>query len=187
MTRSLKRAAVTAVMVVCGGLPPLESQTATAPALKAAFLYNFAKFTEWPGDALAAGQPLVLCIISDHAVYDDLVNLTRGRAIDAHPIAVRMIKSTAPALTGCRLVFASGLDAAGSAALIDLVAGKPVFTASDLESFAQFGGVAGFYVEAGTLRFAINTDAAQRSGLHLSSRLLTLARIVKDDRSALHR
>lgn len=187
MTKTLKRAAVTAVMLVCGGLPPLESQTATAPALKAAYLYNFAKFTEWPGDSLPAGEPLVLCIISDHAVYDGLVNLTKDRAIGAHPIAVKMIKSTPATLAACRLVFASGLDAAGSAALIDMVAGKPVFTASDLESFAQFGGVAGFYVEAGTLRFAINQDAAQRSGLHLSSRLLTLARIVKDDRSALHR
>ena len=81
----------------------MESQTATAPALKAAFLYNFAKFTEWPGDALAAGEPLVLCVISDRAVDDGLVNLTKDRAIDAHPVAVRMVKSNAPTLprAGC--------------------------------------------------------------------------------------
>jgi YfiR/HmsC-like len=187
MTRRLQQTGVTAVLLFGGLLAPVGTQTATAPALKAAFLYNFAKFTVWPGDSLAASEPLALCVINDHAVYEALVSLTKDRAIDAHPVAVRMVKATAPGLAGCRLVFASGLDAAGSGTLIDAVAGKPVFTASDLDSFAQLGGVAGFYVESGTLRFAINLDAAQRGGLRLSSKLLTLARIVKDDRSALRR
>jgi hypothetical protein len=166
---------------------PADAQTATAPALKAAFLYNFAKFTTWPGTALGPSEPLVLCILNDRAVNDMLVDLTQDRSIDGHALVVRTTKLDSPALAECRLLFVSGLDGTGSAALIDAVAVKPIFTVSDLDRFAQFGGVAGFYVEGGTLKFAINHDAAQRAGLQLSSKLLGLARIVKDDRSAIRR
>ena len=174
-------------LVFCGLTPPAEAQTATAPALKAAFLYNFAKFTAWPGAALGPSDPLVLCVLNDRAVTDMLVSLTQNRSIDGHALVVRAMKLDSPALSECRLLFVSGLDGAESAALIDAVAGKPIFTVSDHDRFAQFGGVAGFYVEGGTLKFAINHDAAQRAGLQLSSKLLGLARIVKDDRSAIRR
>ena len=173
-------------VVLCGLTSPADAQTATAPALKAAFLYNFAKFTAWPGGALGPSEPLILCTLNDRAVNEMLVGLAQDRSVDGHALVVRTTKLDSPALSECRVLFVAGLDRAGSAALIDSVASKPIFTVSDLEGFAQFGGVAGFYVEGGTLRFAINLAAAQRAGLRLSSKLLSLARIVKDDRSAIH-
>jgi uncharacterized protein DUF4154 len=174
-------------LALCWLAPPAAAQTATAPALKAAYLYNFAKFTAWPGAALGPSEPLVLCVLNDRDVSDMLVGLTKDRVIDGHALIVRTTKLDSPALHECRLLFVAGLDGVRSAALIDAVAGKPILTVSDLDSFAQFGGVAGFFVEGGTLRFAINLDAAQRNGLQLSSKLLGLARIVKDDRSAIRR
>jgi hypothetical protein len=160
-----------------------SAQTATAPALKAAFLYNFAKFTEWPADVLAPGDPLVLCVINDSAVGEMLVDLTKGRSIDGHTLVVSTMKPDSTALASCRLLFLAGLDATRSGALLESVGGKPILTVSDLDKFAQLGGVANFFVENGTMRFAINLEAAQHAGVHLSSKLLSLAKIVKDDRN----
>jgi hypothetical protein len=178
---------VVAISVLSASTSSAQAQTATAPALKAAYLYNFAKFTTWPGEALGPAEPLVLCVVNDRAVNDALASLTKDRSIEGHALIVRGMKHDSPTLGACRILFVAGLDAPGSAAFLDGVAGKPMLTVSDLEGFAQSGGVAGFFVEGGTLRFAINLDATQRAGLHLSSKMLSLAKIVKEDRSALRR
>jgi YfiR/HmsC-like len=178
---------VVAVSVALCGPEAAEAQTATAPALKAAYLYNFAKFTTWPGEALAPAEPLVLCVLNDRAVNDGLASLALDRSIEGHALVVRATKLDSPTLNACRILFVAGLDAPGSAALLDKLAGKPILTVSDLDGFAQSGGIAGFYVEGGTLKFAINLDATQRAGLHLSSKMLSLARIIKEDRRAIRR
>jgi hypothetical protein len=100
---------------------------------------------------------------------------------------VRATKHDSPTLGACRILFVAGLDAPGSSALLEAVGRKPMLTVGDADGFAESGGVAGFFVEGGTLRFAINLDATQRSGLLLSSKLLSLAKIVKEDRRALRR
>jgi hypothetical protein len=172
---------VTAAIATCGLTSVVSAQTATATALKAAFLYNFAKFTEWPSDALAPGEPLVLCVINDRAVADELARLTKDKAVDGHALVVSAKKPDAADLGSCRVLFASGLDAKRSAVLLDSMAGHPIFTVSDLDGFAQSGGVAGLFVEGGLMRFAINLEAVQRAKLRLSSKALSLAKIVKDD------
>jgi hypothetical protein len=99
---------------------------------------------------------------------------------------VQSVKLGAATLAACHLLYASGLDATRSAVLLESIKRTPVFTVSDLDEFTELGGVAHLFVENGTMRFAINPEAAQRAGLHLSSKLLSLARIVKDDRNAIH-
>jgi hypothetical protein len=188
VSRELRLWLMVAVSVAFAGpQSAAEAQTATAPALKAAFLYNFAKFTTWPGDALGPAEPLILCVLNDRAVNDALASLTKDRSIEGHALVVRATKHDSPTLGACRILFVAGLDAPGASALLDAVGRKPMLTVSDADGFAESGGVAGFFVEGGTLRFAINLDATQRSGLHLSSKLLSLAKIVKEDRRALRR
>ena len=171
-----------AAIGVCACASIASAQTASEPALKAAFLLNFAKFTEWPAEALAPGDAIVLCVINDGAVGEMLVDLTKGRTVDGHALTVSVMKPDSAALASCRLLFTAGLDAAKSSALLESIAGKPVFTVGDSEMFAQMGGVANFFVDERTMRFAINLDAAHRAGIHLSSKLLSLAKIVKEDR-----
>jgi len=180
--RRLELLIAIAAIALCSLPWSAAAQTATAPALKAAFLYNFAKFTEWPDDALTPGVPLLLCVINDRAVSEMLVDLTRGHAINGHALVVSTMKPESAELPSCHLLFMSGIDAPRSRALVDSIAGKPVLTVSDLDKFAQLGGVADFFVENGTMRFTINLEAAQRAGVRLSSKLLSLARFVKDDR-----
>lgn len=177
----IPRLVAAAAIAVCAFAPFASAQTATAPALKAAFLYNFAKFTEWSPEALAPGDPLVLCVINDRAVGEMLVDLTKGRSIDGHTLVVATMKPDSAALASCRLLFASGLDATRSVALLESVAGQSVLTVSDLDKFAQRGGVAQLVVDHGTMSFFVNLDAMRRARILLSSKLLSLAQIVKDD------
>jgi hypothetical protein len=155
-------------------------QSATAATLTSAFLYNFAKFTEWPSDSLAPGQPLAMCVLGDTAVASALDQTVKGHAIESHELTVELLKSDASA-RGCHLLYVSGLDDKRSLQLIDNLKAATVLTASDGERFAALGGVAQLTLENGRMRFAINVNAAQRARLQLSSKLLSLARIIKDD------
>jgi hypothetical protein len=161
------------------------AQSATAAALTSAFLYNFAKFTEWPADALAPGQRLALCVLGDNAVAGALEQTIRGHAIESHELTVELLKPDASA-RACHLLYVSGLDEKRSLQLIDSLKTAPVLTASDADRFAELGGVAQLVLENGRMRFTINVTAAQRARLQLSSKLLSLARIIKDEQHVQH-
>ena len=75
----------------------LHAQNATASKIKAAFLYNFAKFAEWPAESLAPGQQLHLCVVGDDAVADALEEMIRGRAVEGHELTVRVVGAADPA------------------------------------------------------------------------------------------
>jgi hypothetical protein len=161
------------------------AQSATAAALTSAFLYNFAKFTEWPSDALAPGQRLALCVIGDNAVAGALEQTIKGHTIESHELSVELLKPDASA-RACHLLYVSGLDEKRSVQLIDNLKATPVLTASDADRFAELGGVAQLTLENGRMRFTINVTAAQRARLQLSSKLLSLARIIKDEQHVQH-
>lgn len=169
-------------LIVCASLPTIAAQTATAPALKAAYLLNFVRFTEWPAAVLESGAPITLCVVNNRAVSTLLADLAKGRMVEGHALIVATPRPNAFAT--CHLLFASDLDPQAAASLMASVAGKPVLTVSDMDKFAQHGGVAHFFVEQGTLGFAINLEAAQRARVRLSHKLLSLAKIVKEDRDA---
>jgi hypothetical protein len=156
------------------------AQSATAAALTSAFLYNFAKFTEWPADALAPGQPLALCVLGDNGVAAALEQVIRGHAIESHELTVELLKPDQSARS-CHVLYVSGLDEKRSLQLIDNLKAAPVLTASDANRFAEIGGIAQLILENGRMRFTVNVNAAQRARLQLSSKLLSLARIIKDE------
>ena len=153
------------------------AQTVAAPALKAAFLYNFAKFTEWPADALGPGSPLGVCT-TDEAVFDQLVKSTAGRSIGDHQVAARRVAADDASLRGCHVLYIPDLDATGTARLLEALKDAAVLTVGDGEAFVKFGGVAGLFVENGQMRFAIGVESARRARLELSSKLLSLAKII---------
>ena len=144
------------------------------PTLTAAFLYTVALFTEWP--AKANPGALTLCVLGDPAVAESLDRLTAGRKPHGRDIAILRL-ATAKEARPCHLLYLSGHEPARLASALDEVAGLPLLTIGDGEQFVRIGGVAGLFVEAGRMRFAINTDAAGRAGLRLSSQLLSLAKL----------
>jgi hypothetical protein len=159
---------------------PASAQSASESTLKAAFLYNFAKFAEWPSDAPPA-DPLMICVVGDSGTADALDDTVKGRTIDGRKVIV-----SRPALDNarsCHVLYLGGFDGKRAQQIVDDMKNAPVLTVGDREQFAQGGGIAGLFVEQGRMRFAINVEAAQRCRVRVSSRLLSLAKIVKDDRA----
>jgi hypothetical protein len=159
---------------------PIAAQPVGAPKLKAAFLYNFAKFTEWPADALTPGQPLSLCVVGDDFVAYALDQTISGHAVEGHRLTVQILKPDAPA-RGCHLLFISFREAKRTAQRLDALKDVPVLTVGDDDKFAEQGGVAQLITEGDRMRFAINVTAAQRAHVTLSSKLLSLAQIIKSE------
>lgn len=184
-TRRLAAAgfALATALVVSGGTP--AAQSASASAMKAAFLYNFAKFAHWPADALGPSQPLILCVVGDAVVADALEQIVRQQVVDGHEFAVQMLKADGP-VRSCHMLYAGGLDAQRSAQVLAALKGAPVFSVGDGDRFTEGGGVAQFLIERDRMRFAINLAAAQRARIVLSSKLLNLAKIVTDGRDVPH-
>ncbi len=156
------------------------AQAVTVPALKAAFLYNFAKFTEWPADALAPTQRLSLCVVGDNLVADAVEQVIKGRFVEGHELTVQILKPDGP-LRSCHLLYIGGLDAKGARQLLGTLGNASVLTVSDGDKFAESGGVAQLILDNDRMRFAINVAAAQRVRLQLSSKLLNLATIIKKE------
>ena len=167
-----------ATLALLAAAAPLAAQTASAPALKAAFVYNFAKFTEWPADVAKTG-PLTICVLGDLQIASELDGTVKGRTIDGREVVVSRAQSDG--LRACHVLYLSGLDAKRWQQIIDALKNAPVLTVSDAEHFAEAGGIAGLFVDDGKMRFAINVEAAKRARLQISSRLLSLAKLVEDE------
>jgi hypothetical protein len=169
------------VLLVAMSNGSVAAQSVSGTTLKAAFLYNFAKFADWPADVLAPGQRLSLCVLGDNAVADALEQTIKGHSTESHELTVQVVGADWP-IRSCHLLYVGGLDMKGAIQLVEALKGASVFTVSDCDRFAELGGVAQLILEKDRMRFAINVAAAQRARLQLSSRLLSLAKIVKDER-----
>lgn len=172
----------------CGLLLAVLVGTASASAsdqpvqisrVKAAFLFNFAKFTEWPADRLPLGDTLAMCVVGDFPVADALEITIKGRLVEGHPLSVQLLKADGP-LRSCHLVFVGGSEAKRSAEILETLRDASILSVGDAPAFAELGGVAQLIVENERMRFAVNVTAAQRARLQLSSKLLSLATIVRD-------
>jgi hypothetical protein len=177
--RSLVARVLAVVALLGGASATLSGQSAAASSVKAAFLYNFAKFAEWPAEALAPGQRLALCVIGDNTVADALEQTIKGRAHEGHELTVQIVHADAT-LRSCHLVYVDGADAARSMQVLAAVKGSPVFSVGDARRFAEDGGVAQLALENDRMRFSVNVSAAERARLRLSSKLLSLAKIVRE-------
>jgi len=168
-----------AASAVCAFWSFASAQTASPPALKAAFLYNFAKFSEWPSAALAPGQPLAMCVVGDAAMADALGQTTKGHTIDGHELTVTVLK-VGESASGCHLLYVTASEIKRSAGLLLEAKGASVFTVSNADGFAESGGVAQLMVENDRMRFTINIGSSPRGGMNISTKILSLAKIVKD-------
>ena len=159
----------------------LEAQGVSTPGLTAAFLFNFVKFTTWPSEGLRDGSPIVVCVGGNELVADALVQLTNGKTVEGHALTIRRTDLEQP-LTECHVVYGASLNAKRAQELVRATTGHPILTVSDLEDFAERGGVANFFIDGGRMKFAVNPDAAERARLRISSTLLALAKVVRKGR-----
>jgi hypothetical protein len=170
-----------AALAVLAAAPRLTAdgkQTAISSAeVKAAFLYNFAKFAEWP--SRPPSEPIALCIVGDEAIAGILVETVRDKAIDGRPLHVERPQDSA-SWRGCHVLFIAEAQAGRSRVDLRAIQTLPVLTVSDGKDFSETGGMIELYLERGRMRFLVNVDAVERSTMRLSSQLLGLARITRD-------
>ncbi len=142
--------------------------------VKAAMLYNFTRFVTWP----QAGD-VRLCLVGNHA-FDDVLAGLAGKPAGAGTFVIQPDADT-DTLARCEMVFIGAQSRDRLVPLLQSLAGQPVLTVSDDAEFIQKGGIVQFLVVDGKVRFAINPDAAQRAGLQISAKLLSLATIQRKE------
>ncbi len=142
--------------------------------LKAVFIYNFAKFIEWPNDAFSDPKaPFVVGVIGDDPFGPYLDETVKNKFMNEHPFVVRHIR--APADAGkCHILFVADSERRRLPDIVNGIRGASVLTVSDLDHFLEAGGIIRFYMEGNKVRFLINNDAAKRADLKISSKLLKL-------------
>ena len=147
--------------------------------VKALFLFNFAKYVEWPPEAFAsADSPIVIGIIGENRFGNHLAKAVEGKSISGRSIVVRQIDKE-EALLSCQILFISGSEKARLPQILDLVKTRPILTVSEIENFTQRGGAIGFVKKEERIRLEIDLEAAQRARLQLSSKLLSVADSVR--------
>lgn len=138
--------------------------------VKAAFIFNFIGFVDWPPAAQTG--PFTICVAGRNPLGSELDRAVRGESIGGRPIQARIILEPD---RQCRVVFVPRGSAA--AAYLKAARNSPVLTIGETDDFLDLGGTIAFYLENGRVRFEISPVAAERSQLRISSRLLQLARI----------
>jgi hypothetical protein len=146
--------------------------------VKAAYIYNFVAFTEWPATAFSdPAAPLRICLAGDEAFGATLESTVRGERVLGHPVTVEPL-SGLDHVVQCHVLFIGRAPAARATELIKAADDSPVLTIGESSTFLKSGGIVNFVSEAGHVRFDVNRSRFEAQGLRLSSRLLKLARSV---------
>ena len=163
------RVALALVLSLLPSAIPWAQEVPLEYRVKAAFLFNFAKFVEWP--AAADAGPLQICVAGRNVFGEALVETVRGENINGRPLAIRVILEPEP---GCHIIFVP--RGAATTAYLRAARGTPSLTVGEMPDFISMGGMVNFTFEGTSVRFEIDSEAAERAGLRISSRLLRLAR-----------
>jgi hypothetical protein len=150
--------------------------------VKAAFLYNFAGFVEWPSTAFRTEKdPIRICVLGVDPFGRSLVDLLKGKTVSGRPISLADITDANHA-TECHIVFISSSESKRTRSILKTLPATGILTVGEMDGFASEGGMVNFTHEAGRLRFEVNTDVAGDARLRISSRVLQLAHIVKSEK-----
>lgn len=171
--------AMIAVSVVATGA---ETPSLDEYQVKAAFLYNFAKFVEWPADALPdASASITLCILGEDPFGITLEQTISGKIVIGRKLVIKRLKEIySSKLEVCHILFISLSEKRRLLPLLEVFKDASVLTVSEIEWFAKVGGIIHLTLEEGKVRFEINVAAAERARLKISSRLLRLAKVIRE-------
>lgn len=144
--------------------------------VKAAFLYNFAQFVDWPATAFANDRsPLVIGIFGADPFGGELDQTVRGKTHNSHPLAVKQLRSLSEATNSCHILFISPSEKKRLPEIFTSLGSASVLTVGETERFIESGGMINFILVGTKVRFQINDAAAKHAGLKISSKLLNLA------------
>ena len=175
--------ALVTALLTCGfeaSAQNADSSDSSEYLIKAGFIYNFAKLVEWPTSAFPqSGNPIVIAVLGNDSFADVLEHAVDGKRIDSHPFSVKRLKWKEFKECSCHILFLAVQESAHADEIIQSVKTASVLTIAETPGFAKRGGIINFTLQDSKVRFEANVEAAKQSGLIISSRLLSLARIVQ--------
>lgn len=147
-------------------------------------LYNLMQFVEWPSSAYSdAHSPSVLCVLGWNPFGDSLASLVSDKVVDGRHVETRHV-THGEQIRGCHVLYISSSERKHLPQVFSNLSGATVLTVGEMSHFAERGGMIQFALEEQQVHFEVNVDAASRSGLTISARLLALAHIVNSDRNS---
>jgi hypothetical protein len=167
----------------------LSARSATAQSaadeyqVKAAYILNFARFVEWPSDVLPASSPITITVLGDDPFGGTLENTLLGKFANGHPLRVRYQRWN-DILTQSQIIFISASEEPHLPEILRYLDHGSVLTVSDIDRFSLRGGVIEFRTIGNRVRFDINRTSALASQITISSRLLSVARVVHEGSAA---
>jgi hypothetical protein len=155
--------------------PAVAAEMSREYLIKAAFLYNFAKFTEWPASAFASiDTPLTICVLGEDP-FGAALDAIDGKEIKGRTVNIRRLADTTGA-EACHVIFISISEQTRLAGILEALHSLPVLTVTDMPDFVRVGGIINLKTnKEDRVRFDINVGRAQQAGLRMSSKLLNLA------------
>jgi hypothetical protein len=176
------RCGLAACLFSClAGIPGYVSASDNKESLvKAAFIYNFVKFVEWPGSKAIPQQSAIdICVLGDSPM-----NGTGSvfKAASTPKLALSLVKedNVGNAAAHCHVVFVSQSESGKLSEILAGLKGSPVLTVSDIEGFAERGGMIGFVMSDNKVKVVVNTKAASSNGMRVDAQLLEIALKVID-------
>ena len=177
MRRPAQILRVLGVALVLLGSARSQSPTAGEYQVKAAFLYNFAKFVEWPpGSFSNASAPLQICVFGRDPFGDELRTITSEKTVNGHRLEVRHVADLQHARS-CHILFVASSETPVKL-ILEGLRGASVLTVGDSKGFAEQGGMISFVLENDRVQFEVSRKAADEAGLKISSKLLSVAKLV---------
>lgn len=169
------------MLVVIGGLAVFvrAAEAPTEYELKAALVYNFTQFVDWPDTALAGpATPFVIGVLGRDPFGRYLDQVVQGERVGTHPIVIERCRDAAAAAR-CQLLFVSASERDHLPAVLAALRGRPVLTVGDFEGFLREGGMVLLRQSGKRVRLRVDREAAQAVGLTMSAKLLRVAQLTR--------
>lgn len=165
--------------------PIAQSVISREYTIKAAYLYNFARYVRWPAGTFRNEQdPFVIGVLGTDPLGNDLDRIARTKKIDGRRIVIRRFDSL-DKYSPCHVLFVPrSVEPKRQIEAIGRLRKSPVLLVGETPGFAERGGTINFFIRQNKVRFEINQKAAKRGGLKISAKLLNLAKLVKEDKGS---
>jgi len=178
-TAALRAVLLGLMLAVCLPAAAQNDPAALERRIKAAFLYKFADYVEWPdGTFPRPNAPITVGVAGDDQIATELAQVAASRTADGRPLQVKRLRE-GDSLAGVHVLFVGRQDAARLLPLARATQTQPILLVSESDAALTQGSIINFVMTGGRVRFEIALDNAERRGLKLSSRLLTVAQSIR--------
>jgi hypothetical protein len=172
---------VLVILMLFGADAPVaaDAPPASEAQVKAVFLFNFAKYVDWPPTAFpSAAAPIVIGVLGDDPFGANLPHIVEGKIVNGHSFVIKHFAADSE-LNGCHILFICHSEAFRMEEILGKAGALPILTVGEDDQFAQDGGIISFVLKNGKVRLQINLTSAKKAGLSISSKLLAVADSVK--------